>query len=171
MIPIIKEAMHMTFSDSLAFKMLDYFSGMPKQAQHLLKVRDFALLIAHAEGLDAATCERIEIAALVHDIGIRPSLSKYGSSAGHYQELEGPSEARTMLDGCPTALVDRVCYLVGHHHTYDAIDGDDYQVLVEADFLVNFFEDDCSADAIRAACGKIFRTETGKRLCQTMFAL
>lgn len=37
-------------------------------------------------------------------------------------------------------VTERVSYLVGHHHTYDHIDGMDYQILVEADFLVNFNE-------------------------------
>lgn len=37
-------------------------------------------------------------------------------------------------------VAERVSYLVGHHHTYDHIDGMDYQILVEVDFLVNFNE-------------------------------
>jgi hypothetical protein len=36
--------------------------------------------------------------------------------------------------GFGAALVERVCYLVGHHHTYTNIDGPDYQILVEAGF-------------------------------------
>lgn len=38
-------------------------------------------------------------------------------------------------------VIERVCYLIGHHHTYTGIDGRDYQILVEADFLVNLYED------------------------------
>ena len=37
---------------------------------------------------------------------------------------------------------ERICYLIGHHHTYDKIDGTDYQILVDADFLVNLYEED-----------------------------
>ena len=36
---------------------------------------------------------------------------------------------------------NRVQYLIAHHHTYDAIDGIDYQILIEADFLVNMYEE------------------------------
>ena len=38
-------------------------------------------------------------------------------------------EARTMLTALswPQEVIDRVCYLVGHHHTYDNIDGMDYR--------------------------------------------
>ena len=38
-------------------------------------------------------------------------------------------------------VIERVCYLIGHHHTYTGIEGRDYQILVEADFLVNLYED------------------------------
>ncbi len=43
--------------------------------------------------------------------------------------------------GWPETVIRRVSYLVGHHHTYTEIDGMDYQLLVEADFLVNLFEE------------------------------
>ena len=39
-------------------------------------------------------------------------------------------------------MIRRVEYLVGHHHTYKDIDGLDYQILVEADFLVNILKMD-----------------------------
>ena len=58
---------------------------------------------------------------------------------------------------------------VGHHHTYDSIDGIDYQILVEADFLVNLFEQNESQDAVRSVRERIFRTEAGTRLLDTMF--
>ena len=66
-------------------------------------------------------------------------------------------------------VIARVCYLVGHHHTYDGIDGMDYQILVEADFLVNLFEDKVSPEGCKNAYHKIFRTESGKRLYRTMY--
>ena len=42
---------------------------------------------------------------------------------------------------------ERVQYLIGRHHTYNDIDGIDYQILVEADFLVNMYEDSLSKKA------------------------
>ena len=65
--------------------------------------------------------------------------------------------------------IERICYLVGHHHTYSNIDGIDYQILVEADFLVNFYEDNLAKDAIDTALQKIFRTEAGKTLCRLCY--
>ena len=46
-----------------------------------------------------------------------------------------------MTIGFSDSLIDRVCFLVGHHHTYTEIDGIDFQILVEADFLVNAREE------------------------------
>lgn len=59
--------------------------------------------------------------------------------------------------------------MVGHHHTYDNIDGIDYQILVEADFLVNFFEDEIGSDTTKSAFEKIFKTAAGKQLCGTIY--
>ena len=66
---------------------------------------------------------------------------------------------------------DRVAYLVGHHHTYTNIDGMDYQILVEADFLVNLYEDSVPKAAAQNALDKIFKTQTGKTICKEMFVL
>ena len=84
----------------------------------------------------------METAAVVHDIGILTAERKYDSSAGKYQELEGPAEAKDLLSGLgwPQEVIDRLCYLVGHHHAYANIDEPDDQILVEADFLVNLLE-------------------------------
>ena len=67
--------------------------------------------------------------------------------------------------------MERICYLVWHHHTYTNIDGLDYQILVEADFIVNFYEDGLSKEAIAHTVAKIFRTASGKKLASTMFAI
>ena len=45
----------------------------------------------------------------------------------------------------------------------------DHQILIEADFLVNLFENNRPAETIRSAYERIFRTETGKLLCRRMF--
>ncbi len=156
---------------SLAQAMLAYEAGCPQRAHHLLKVWSFARIIASGEGLEDHQRRLIEAAALVHDIGIRPSLEKYGSSAGPYQEKEGPAKARSMLEelGFPQTQVDRICYLVGHHHSYHAIDGIDYQILVEADFLVNIFEEPMDQPAVRSIGEKIFKTSTGLKLLTELY--
>lgn len=160
-------------AERLIQKMVAYYSGDPKRIQHFIKVYSFASLIGKEEKLEGNIQFILETAAIVHDIGIKAAEMKYQSASGNYQELEGPPIAEKMLtELCyPPDVIERVCYLVGHHHTYNEIDGLDYQILVEADLLVNMYEDEMGVNAINFALNKIFRTKTGIRLCKTIFAL
>ena len=154
-------------------KMIEYYAGDSRRVHHFLKVHSFAKLIAEMEGMEPDEMQVLEIAALAHDIGIKNAELKYGYNNGKLQEQEGPPEARRLLReaGAEDAAVERACYLVAHHHTYRNIDGLDYQILVEADFLVNLYESGAGREQAASACEKIFRTSSGKRLCRTMFAL
>lgn len=165
----------MSEDETLINEMISYDAGDPMRIHHFLKVYEFARLIATGEKIDDESAHILRTAAIVHDIGIHISEKKYGSSNGRYQEIEGPGEARTMLTklGYPDNVTERVCYLVGHHHTYTNIDGTDYQILVEADFLVNLYEDfpeeNKRREAVSAAYKNIFKTETGKKLCREIY--
>ncbi|MCD7865483.1 MAG: phosphohydrolase [Clostridiales bacterium] len=163
----------MIMIEKLIAEMIFCYHGDPKRIQHFIKVHDFARTIGVLENLDKETLFTLEAAAVVHDIGIHASEEKYGSAAGKYQELEGPPLAKEMLTrlGFPENVITRVCYLVGHRHTYQNIDGLDYQILVEADFLVNLYEDQASQKAAAHACETVFRTMTGFRFCREMFEL
>ena len=159
--------------EKLFLAMIDYEKEVPSRIQHLTKVHSFARLIGLAEGIDEETQYILEATAYAHDIGIKPSYEKYGHCKGPFQEKEGVEPAKKMLAelGFEEKVIDRVCWLIAHHHTYTDVEGMDYQILLEADFLVNLFEDNEDKDAIRAAYDKIFRTETGKHICKTMFGI
>lgn len=141
--------------------------------QHFTKVHSYCTLIAALEGVDEHTAEVLEAAALVHDIGIPVCNQKYGSHPGNLQEKEGPPLARQILSQLDftEAEIDRVCTLVGEHHTYLPMDGIDHQILVEADFIVNSFENELPRPACQNVYNKIFRTEAGKRVYAVMFGL
>lgn len=157
--------------NTLCMEMMRYYSGDSGRIQHFVKVHAFAKLIGELEHIGAETMEILEAAAYVHDIGIKPAEEKFGSGAGPLQEQEGPAVAEEMLQrlGFEKQLIERVCYLVGHHHTYTQIDGMDYQILVEADFLVNLHEGNADKAGVESAYKTIFRTESGKRICREMF--
>ncbi|MDD3242399.1 MAG: HD domain-containing protein [Eubacteriales bacterium] len=163
----------MTKLDELTLSMIRYESGCPQRVQHLLKVHAFAALIASMEELPSETRFVLEAAALVHDIGIRPALKKYGHCAGAVQEAEGGAPARAMLEelNFPENVTNRVVYLVEHHHTYAPVDGMDHRILLEADFLVNLHEGNETPAAIQTAYEKVFCTRGGRQLCREMFAL
>lgn len=152
-------------------EMIQFYEGEPKQIQHFVKVHSFARLIGQEEGLEERTQQILEAAAFVHDIGIKPALEKYGDASGPYQEEMGPALAEKMLEelGFENDIVRRVSYLVGHHHTYTNIDGVDYQILVEADFLVNYYEGNMEQETIEKSIRKIFKTKTGIEIAKKMF--
>lgn len=159
--------------NQLHLAMLELYKGDAKRIQHFCKVHSYAKLIAECENVDKETLFILEAAALTHDIGIHLCEEKYGDCSGKLQEKEGPAIAARLLGelGFEKQVSERVQYLIAHHHTYHNIDGLDYQILVEADFLVNLFEDNLSKEAALNAYQNIFKTETGKRICKEIFAL
>ena len=157
--------------DDLFLKMIAYYGGDPKRIQHFVKVHSFARIIAVGEQMDEGSLFILEAAAYTHDIGIKPAEEKYGQCDGKLQEQEGPIVAQKMLSELrfENYLIERICYLIGHHHTYTNVDGLDYQVLIEADFLVNLYEDDANRSAVMKAYENIFRTQTGRKIFREMF--
>jgi len=122
--------------------MRDYFNEK-RFIDHTLKVLSTADDISKGEGIDAGFLkEVVMLSAIFHDIGIPESLKKYSSLEAQYQEQEGPPVARELLSGIGVRpdIRERVCYIVGNHHTEDSIDGIDFRIIWEADFIVNIEE-------------------------------
>lgn len=162
----------MNLLDKLFVEMIHYYEGDPMRLQHFVKVHSFARLIGIGEEIPLHELFVLEAAAYVHDIGIKEAERKFGKSSGKLQEQEGPRLAEQMLErlGFEKQEIERVKYLVGHHHTYTNVDGMDYRILLEADFLVNLYEEDSNNESIRHAYDNIFRTKTGKIICKEMFS-
>lgn len=161
-------------NEKMIQKMVEFDARDPKRIQHFLKVYQFAHVIGVEEGISEELQKILDLAAILHDIGIRPSEEKYGRCDGKLQEQEGPAYAMQLLKEFSEVTEeerDRICYLIGHHHIYQNVEGMDYQILLEADFLVNAYEDELPREAILTFKQKVFRTETGKRLLDTMFGL
>lgn len=142
-----------------------------RRIAHALKVWGYAATIAELEGLAVAERETLCYAAILHDIGIHNAERIHGSSAGNFQELEGPPVARELLAplGLPEAVLERVLFLIGHHHSYGKVDGADYRILVEADFIVNAQEDALPIAAIQAGRQALFRTAGGRAILEQLF--
>ena len=136
--------------NQLHLAMIELYRGDATRIQHFCKVHSYAKLIAESEQVDEKCLFTLVASALTHDIGIHLCEEKYGNCNGKLQEKEGPALAEKLLGelGFDRDVSERVQYLIAHHHTYDAID---YQILVEADFLVNIMEGALSKESARRA--------------------
>lgn len=154
-------------------KMIDFSEGNIHDIDHFLKVWALAKTIGEAEGLEPETQEILELAAVVHDIACPLCRVKYGNTNGKHQEEESAPLVEKFFSklSVGTLNVERIKWLVEHHHTYTNVDGMDYQILLEADFLVNAGESGYYKEAIENACVNIFRTATGIRLLKSMYRL
>lgn len=155
------------------YAMTEYYSGEPQRIAHFLKAHSFARLIGESEGLDERSLLTVELAALVHDIGIKVCEEKYGSTDGSFQEIEGPEPAGALLRPIVSdeAVIERVKHLVACHHTFDRVEGLDHRILLEACFIVNAQEEQFSQAEILSGRKNIFRTKSGVSLLNQCFGL
>ena len=155
----------------LAALAAEYDAGDPRRVQHLMKVYAFSRLIGQREKLDERTQNILEAAALLHDIGIHEAERKHGSGTGKWQEMEGPAVAAPLLyqAGADAAEAERALWLIAHHHTYDASEDMDFRILLEADFLVNAYEDALPREACQTAGERVFRTGIGRSFLQNLY--
>lgn len=151
--------------------MMEKNCGDQKRIEHSLKVFSYAQTLGRIEGIDAEKQYILELTALLHDIGIHVAEKKYQSSAAHYQELEGPQVAKEILQQLqiPQHIIDRVAFIISRHHTFSAIDGIDFQLLVESDFLVNAAEDKMTESQIVSFAQNIFKSRCGKYFLKLLF--
>ena len=151
---------------------IKYDCGDVPRIQHFVKVHNFARIIGIAEGLGEEELFVLEAAAILHDIGIHAAEAKYGNCSGKHQEELGPDEAKKILkevSGFDENQTERICWLIAHHHTYTDVTSADHRILLEADFLVNSFEDNVSKEGIISFCKNVFRSESAIAMLSVMW--
>ncbi|MFB0507913.1 MAG: HD domain-containing protein [Thermodesulfobacteriota bacterium] len=164
----LREKMGEFLRDRIALEMRKVFGRDFKRINHANKVARFAEEILKEEGGDPAV---VIAASYLHDIGIHEAKRNYNSTARDYQEREGPPIARDILErlGMDRGIIDEVCDLIAHHHSPGHIKTLNFQILWEADSLVNFEEaTEKERDETKRIIERTFRTTTGKRLAQTL---
>ena len=149
-------------------KMIEFYKGNRHDVNHFLKVWAMAKTIGE---LDRHKQEVLELAAVIHDIACPLCREKYGDTDGKHQELESPPLVEDFFAGMPVErdMAERISWLVAHHHTYTHVDGLDYQILLEADFLVNADEGGLVRAAIENMRQSVFRTGAGIRLLDSIY--
>ena len=152
-------------------KMIEFYKGNLHDIAHFMKVWAFAKTIGEQEKLDAHTMQILELAAIVHDISCPLCREKYGNTNGKNQEIESAPLVNEFLSDLPVSAQDteRISWIAAHHHTYENVVGLDYQILLEADFLVNAEESGYKRSAVEAAKKNIFKTTTGTRLLESIY--
>jgi HD superfamily phosphodiesterase len=154
-------------------RMIVYSEGNLHDIDHFIRVWAYAKLIGELEKLNSETQFILESAAITHDIACPLCRKKYGNSNGKLQEKEGEILVREFFsDSELTARqIDRIAFLVAHHHTLANIDSKDWQILVEADYIANALENGYNKNNIQNFIEKIARTESGKKIIREVFHL
>ncbi len=154
-------------------KMISYSEGNIHDIDHLMKVWTYAKTIGELEHLPEREQYVLEVAAITHDIACPLCRSKYGNTDGKHQEEEGMPLVRSFLSdtGMTVEELERVAFLVGHHHTFTEIEGIDYQILIEADYIVNATESNYSIENIQFFRDRYFKTTAGNELLNRVFCL
>jgi HD superfamily phosphodiesterase len=151
------------------------FSSVPYGIDHTLNVLDNARQIIKEEKLNWQSAVIVELSAVLHDIGAVEAQRKHGSMDGCFQERESPAVATGIMEkhGYGQSIIDRVCFIVGNHHTPEKIDGTDFQILWEADLIENMqvMEDIIkNAGLLKQFVSDNFKTESGKKLASHRYA-
>ena len=115
----------------------------------------------------------VKAAAILHDIGILQAEHKHGSSAGSFQEIEGPPIARAILEkhDLGKAKIDHISQIIANHHSAKDIDTLEFRIIWDADWLVNLQDETAarSPHQWEERINKIFKTQTGRQLALQIF--
>ena len=150
----------------VAIEMKRYFKTDFKRIGHATRVARYAERIGTAER--KGNMAVILSAAYLHDIGIHEAERKHNSTVPKYQEQEGPSIARSILEklGAKKELIDEVCDIVGHHHHPRLEETANFKALYDADLIANIEDNHkdkpIDADQIEKIIKKSFLTESGR---------
>ena len=156
--------------DKLIGEMKRVFGSDHKRIEHALAVLDYAEKIQRSEGGDSLI---VKAAAILHDIGIQQAERKYGSSAGKYQEIEGPIIAGQILAkyDLDKDTMEHIIKIIANHHSAKDIDTVEFRCVWDADWLVNMSEDFHNADKekLQKIIDKTLRTHQGRQIAKALY--
>ena len=156
--------------NTLIDEMKKVFAADQKRISHSMKVLNYARQIQMTEGGDFFV---VQAAAILHDIGIHQAERKYGSSAGKYQQIEGPPIARDILsrNNVSPEAIEHICKIIASHHIAKDIDTLEFKIVWDADRLVNIQEKlaDINSKKGWRFINRIFKTRKGREIAKELF--
>lgn len=159
-----------TTKQKLIKELEDYFKEDSKRINHAKNVLHFAEELLSQEKAD---WHIVIPASILHDVGIKVAEEKYGSSAGNYQEKEGPNIAKKILLklGFKKEDTEEICQIIAHHHSPGIINTQNFKLLYDADWLVNLKDEVDTKDKskLKTIIDKVFLTQAGKTLAENIY--
>jgi HD superfamily phosphohydrolase YqeK len=160
-------------------EMKKYFTEDKKRINHALKVTEFAeelIAIFREKYPDKNINEQVIIySAVLHDVGIKNAELKYNSTAGHYQEIEGPPVARKIMGtlNIDFEMMDQITEIIAHHHTPGKVVSSNFKLLYDADWLVNLADvydlQSKNRNEKEKLIEKVFLSDIGRELAEKEF--
>lgn len=156
--------------ETLLQAMEAYFQADTRRINHARRVTEYAEELLSREGGDYLV---VIGAAVLHDIGIHQAEKKYGSTAGKYQEKEGPPIASRILteSGFQPEQIEEICEIIAHHHSPGKINTHNFGILYDADWLVNLRDEYNIQDRkkLNDIIERVFLTTSGKALAREIY--
>jgi hypothetical protein len=157
-------------TEKLMAEMVNVFGDDVRRINHAMAVLWHAQRIRAVEGGDELV---VDAAAVLHDIGIHEAERKYKSTAGKYQELEGPPIAAKILErlGIGGERAEHICCIVGNHHSAKDIDSTEFSCIWDGDWIVNIPEEcaGMSKEKLTEFIDKTLRTQTGRDTAKKLY--
>ena len=156
--------------DKLIKELEEYFGPDLKRINHAKQVMDYADELLRLEGGD---WHIVIPASILHDVGIKAAEEKHGSSAGHFQELEGPEIARKIFLklGFKINDINEICEIIGHHHSPGKINTGNFKIIYDSDWLVNLKDETDLNDKekVKEIINKVFFSQSAKEIARKKY--
>lgn len=127
----------------LLYSVLCYEEGHCRRTQHILKVYALAKLFGEQEKISVEDQQILQAAAILHDVAIKYCKEHYNGDASQNNQKQVVSILVTRFLESANYLpsyVPKIIELVNCHHDYDKPKNKLLQLLMEADLIVNCYE-------------------------------
>lgn len=152
------------FKEKIIIEMKEVFKEIPFGIEHTLKVLKNAEDIMKGENIGEEEKEFISIIAILHDIGAVEAQKNTVLLMVSIKKGRTRSSERNIKKVGYNKNIDRICFIIGNHHTPSKIDGLDFQIQWEADLLENLtvMDKEKEQEKIKKCIDENFKTNTGK---------